>query len=86
MDQVRIRPSVEQYTSGGRKDRVYFMLPFLGNDRVYLSFIGNAGASKGYITAWFMHHLEADEYAGDAFIDDCEICSNSNWDVTMKNF
>lgn len=44
-----------------------------------------AGAARGYITAWFMYCLQGDEFAGDAFIGDCEICSNKNWDVKMKN-
>jgi hypothetical protein len=47
------------------------------------SFTGEAG---GYITTWLMYHLQGDEYAGDAFIKGCEICSNGNWEVEMKNF
>lgn len=56
------------------------------NGMGHMDFAGNAGDARGYITAWFMYHLQGDEYAGEAFIGDCEICSNSNWDVDMKNF
>jgi dienelactone hydrolase len=52
----------------------------------HLSFIGNAGAIRGYLTAWFMYHLQGDMYAGMAFTGDCEICGNINWDVKMKHF
>jgi hypothetical protein len=52
----------------------------------HLAFVGNAGGARGYITAWFMYHLQGDEYAGEAFSGDCEICSNRNWSVEMKNF
>jgi hypothetical protein len=40
----------------------------------------------GYITSWLMYHLQDDLYAGDAFIGDCEICSNTLWEVEMKHF
>lgn len=52
----------------------------------HMAFAGDAGNARGYITAWFMYHLQDDEYAGEAFIDDCEICSDSDWEVNMKNF
>lgn len=52
----------------------------------HMAFAGDAGDARGYITAWFMYHLQGDEFAGEAFIGDCEICSNNNWDVDMKNF
>jgi pimeloyl-ACP methyl ester carboxylesterase len=52
----------------------------------HVAFTGNAGNARGYITAWFMYHLQGDEYAGEAFIGDCEICSKSNWEVESKNF
>jgi dienelactone hydrolase len=49
----------------------------------HLFFAEDAG---GYITSWLMYHLQGDQYAGDAFIGDCEICSNSQWEVEMKLF
>jgi pimeloyl-ACP methyl ester carboxylesterase len=48
--------------------------------------VGFAAEAGGYITAWFMYHLQGDEYAGDAFTGECEICSNRKWDVEMKNY
>lgn len=50
----------------------------------HMAFAGNAGDARGYITAWLMYHLQGDDSAGEAFIDDCEICSNGMWQVEMK--
>jgi len=52
----------------------------------HVSFSGNAGAARGYVTAWFMYHLQGDDYAAQAFIGECEICGNSSWQIKMKNF
>lgn len=52
----------------------------------HMSFAGNAGAARGYITAWFMYYLQGDDEAGDAFTGPCEICSNSSWSVETKNY
>ncbi len=51
----------------------------------HTGFIGNAGRARGYVTAWFMHHLQGDEYAAQAFVGECEICNNSSWQVSKKN-
>jgi dienelactone hydrolase len=56
------------------------------NGMGHMAFAGNAGNARGYITAWFMYHLQGDEFAGEAFIGDCEICSDRSWNVDMKNF
>jgi dienelactone hydrolase len=52
----------------------------------HMNFVGSAGMARGYITAWFMYHLQADPVAGQAFTGDCEICENPNWTVSKKNF
>jgi dienelactone hydrolase len=52
----------------------------------HLGFTGNGGDSRGYVTAWFMYQLQADEYAAQAFVGECEICEHSSWEVKMKNF
>ena len=52
----------------------------------HTSFIGDAGNARGYLTAWFMYHLQGDDYAAQAFIGECEICNNSSWSVDTKNF
>jgi dienelactone hydrolase len=52
----------------------------------HLGFIGNGGDARGYVTAWFMYHLQADDYAAQAFVGECEICEHSSWEVKMKNF
>jgi dienelactone hydrolase len=56
------------------------------NGMGHMAFAGNAGNARGYITAWFMYHLQGDQYAGGAFIDQCEICTDLQWSVQMKNF
>lgn len=56
------------------------------NGMGHLNFIGNLGDARGYITAWFMYHLQGDEYAGEAFVRECEICNNNSWEVDLKNF
>jgi predicted dienelactone hydrolase len=56
------------------------------NGMGHMGFAGNAGGARGYVTAWFMYHLQDEEYAGGAFIGKCEICSDSDWTVKMKNF
>jgi dienelactone hydrolase len=48
-------------------------------------FLGDAGETRGYLTAWFMHHLQGDNYAAQAFIGECEICNHDKWKVRMKN-
>jgi pimeloyl-ACP methyl ester carboxylesterase len=56
------------------------------NNMGHLNFIGNLGNARGYITAWFMYHLQGDEYAGRAFVGECEICRNNSWQIDTKNF
>lgn len=42
--------------------------------------------ADGYMTAWFMYHLQGDEDAGKVFIgDNAEILTNSNWQDIVKN-
>ena len=42
--------------------------------------------ADGYMTAWFMYHLQGDEEAGGVFFgDDAEILSNANWQDVKKN-
>lgn len=43
--------------------------------------------ADGYMTAWFMYHLQGDEDAGAAFFgDNAEILTNENWqDVRVEN-
>jgi dienelactone hydrolase len=52
----------------------------------HTEFIGNAGKARGYVTAWFMNYLQGDDYAAQAFINECEVCNNSSWQVRMKNY
>lgn len=52
----------------------------------HMSFVGNGGRARGYITAFFMYHLQDDATAAQAFTGECEICSNSGWNVDTKNF
>lgn len=49
-------------------------------------FAKDAGKARGYITAWFMYQLQEDAYAAQAFMDECEMCNNSDWEVLKKNF
>ncbi len=42
--------------------------------------------ADGYMTAWFMYHLQVDENAGKVFLgDNAEILNNSNWQDVQKN-
>ncbi len=43
--------------------------------------------TDGYMTAWFVHYLKGDDYAGGAFFgDNAEISINTNWqDVQRSN-
>lgn len=42
--------------------------------------------ADGYMTAWFMYHLQGDEIAGKVFIgDNAEILNNANWQDVQKN-
>lgn len=42
--------------------------------------------ADGYMTAWFMYHLQGDEEAGTVFFgDNAEILSNANWQDVKKN-
>jgi hypothetical protein len=52
----------------------------------HMDFVGNGGNARGYVTAWFMYHLQANPRAAQAFTGDCEICANPNWTVEKKNF
>lgn len=52
----------------------------------HMSFAGDAGAARGYVTAWFMYQLQNDIFAGEAFVGRCEICKDADWDVSRKNF
>jgi dienelactone hydrolase len=51
----------------------------------HFGFLGDMGNARGYLTAWFMHHLQGDDYAAQAFIGECEICDNDKWQVRTKN-
>ena len=42
--------------------------------------------ADGYMTAWFMYHLQGDEEAGTVFFgDNAEILNNANWQDVKKN-
>ena len=42
--------------------------------------------ADGYMTAWFMYHLQDDEEAGRIFFgDNAEILTNANWQDVEKN-
>ena len=42
--------------------------------------------ADGYMTAWFMYHLQGDETAGAVFLgDNAEILNNANWQDVQKN-
>ena len=42
--------------------------------------------ADGYMTAWFMYHLQGDETAGAVFLgDNAEILNNVNWQDVQKN-
>ncbi|MDO5143988.1 MAG: alpha/beta hydrolase [bacterium] len=42
--------------------------------------------ADGYMTAWFMYHLQGDEEAGTVFFgDNAEILRNDNWQDVQKN-
>ncbi|WP_154460158.1 hypothetical protein [Floccifex porci] len=42
--------------------------------------------ADGYMTAWFMYHLQNDEDAGSVFYgDNAEILNNVNWQDIQKN-
>ena len=44
------------------------------------------GYADGYMTAWFMYHLQGDEEAGAVFFgDNAEILNNANWQDVQKN-
>jgi hypothetical protein len=43
---------------------------------------GNAGATRGYVTAWFKWQLEGDTEASRAFLGkDCGLCTDPDWKV-----
>jgi len=46
--------------------------------------LGDAGRYRGYVTAWFAACLAGDGRAVPAFLGECEICSDSDWDVFRK--
>lgn len=42
--------------------------------------------ADGYMTAWFMYHLQSDTEAGSVFLgEDAEILNNANWQDVQKN-
>ena len=42
--------------------------------------------TDGYMTAWFLYHLQGDEEAGTVFFgDNAEILNNANWQDVQKN-
>ncbi len=42
--------------------------------------------ADGYMTAWFLYHLQGDETAGQVFLGaDAEILHNANWQDVQKN-
>jgi len=58
----------------------------VAQDMNHAMFLNNGGSCRGYLTAWFMYQLQGDTAAAQAFLGDCEICNNPNWDVKKKNF
>lgn len=50
------------------------------------SFTYSGGMTRGYVTAWFMTHLQDDAVAGRAFEEKGELFQNPNWEVIRKNF
>ncbi len=52
----------------------------------HFEFIGDAGKSRGYLTAWFMSYLQGDQVAQQAFEEGGELSGNSNWSVERKNY
>jgi dienelactone hydrolase len=52
----------------------------------HMSFSGNGGQARGYVTAWFRYYLQEDQVAQQAFVPNGELFTNSNWDVEEKNF
>lgn len=83
-DDTLVSPSRVRSTSFNRATAPTFFGIAKGMD--HMSFTGNIGLARGYVTAWFMYHLQNDIYAGEAFIGRCEICNDTNWDVSQKNF
>jgi hypothetical protein len=52
----------------------------------HMSFAGDVGMARGYLTAWFMYQLRADTRAAQGFTGRCEICTNPNWTIEKKNY
>lgn len=52
----------------------------------HLEFMGSGGRSRGYVTAWFMYHLQDDQLAQQAFESSGELFNNSDWVVERKNY
>jgi hypothetical protein len=58
----------------------------IAQDMNHMDFANDGKSCRGYLTAWFMYLLQEDAMAAQAFVGDCEICTNSNWKVETKNF
>jgi dienelactone hydrolase len=52
----------------------------------HMIYVGNGGQARGYVTAWFMYHLQGDQAAQQAFEEGGELFKNSNWEVEKKNY
>lgn len=52
----------------------------------HFSFTLSGGMTRGYVTAWFRHHLQNDSTARQAFAGKAELFDNPNWDVFEKNW
>lgn len=58
----------------------------VAQNMAHRDFDHDCGDCRGYLTAWFMYLLQDDATAAQAFVGDCEICTNSNWEIEIKNF
>ncbi|MBR9981078.1 MAG: hypothetical protein KFF50_08630 [Desulfatitalea sp.] len=83
-DDTLTTPGMIRLTSYNRATVPTFFGIAKGMD--HMSFVGNGGAARGYVTAWFMYYLQNDIYAGEAFLGRCEICNDANWEVSRKNY
>lgn len=52
----------------------------------HMTFAGNIGKARPYVTAWFMHYLQGDDAAGEAFVKGGELFTDPDWEVQSKNF
>jgi len=52
----------------------------------HMTYVGNGGQARGYVTAWFRYHLMDDPVAQQAFEEGGELFSNPSWQVEKKNY